>query len=84
MRLSCSSTARTTRKPTKSALVSHQMLCGRCGSSMSQLLSEPRRAALRQAGGSSAQEPPRTTCEKRRSIGRYTGPTVGLSVGNFW
>ena len=29
-----------------SALVSHQMLCGRCGSSLIQVLSEPRRAAL--------------------------------------
>src|SRR6476659_456041 len=43
---SSSSTARTTRKPTQSASVIHQMLCGRCGSRFSQLLLEPRRAAL--------------------------------------
>ena len=32
LRLSCSSSGRTTRKPTNVASVCHQMLCGRCGS----------------------------------------------------
>src|SRR6266436_3698250 len=44
----CSSTARTTRKPTKSASVIHQMLCGRCASWRNQVLSEPRRAPVRE------------------------------------
>src|SRR5262249_59695523 len=80
-KLSCSSTARTTRKPTKSALVSHQMLCGRCGSSLIQLLSEPRRLALRHLSALSAQLPPRATCEKRSAVGSTTGCSVSLSDG---
>src|SRR2546422_7768860 len=43
---SCSSTARTTRKPTNSALVSHQMLCGLCGSRRSQVRSEEHTSEL--------------------------------------
>ena len=60
LRSSCSSTARTTRKPTKSASQTHQMLP--CGSCLFQVGSEPRRAALRQAAARSAHEPPRATC----------------------
>ncbi len=39
----CSSSASTTRKPTTSIRVSHQILCGSCGSCFIQLLSETRR-----------------------------------------
>jgi hypothetical protein len=56
-KFSCSATARTTRKPTKSPSDSHQMLCGSPGSRRFQCLSEPRRAALRHRSGGSAHEP---------------------------
>src|SRR6266566_3687634 len=53
---------RTMRKPTILASVRYQMLLGNCGSCIFQLRSEPSRAPLRKAGGSSSQEPPRTEC----------------------
>src|SRR5262249_49862029 len=77
-----SSTARTTRKPTKSEFVSHQMLCGFCGSSLIQVLSEPLLEALRHSFAFSSHEPPRATCEKRYSVGLFTGHNVALSAGN--
>src|SRR5262249_13468833 len=80
-KLACSSTAQTIRKPTNSALVSHQMLCGRCGSSLIHSLFEPRRAALRHSAAGSFQAPPRATCEKRFSVGSRTGWSVSLSMG---
>src|SRR5262249_34988936 len=81
-KLSCSSTARTMRKPTKSASVSHQMLRGRCGSWAIQANSEVSRAALRQSLASSPHEPPRATRGKIFSAGSTTGDKVGLSSEN--
>src|SRR5262249_17388367 len=82
-RFSCSSTARTTRKPTNSALVSHQMLRGRCGSSLIQDGSERRRTAQRTCPAGSSYEPPRTTCDQRFSVGSSTGDSVNSSAGNL-
>src|SRR5438270_5927333 len=82
-KLSCSSTGLTTRKPTNSASVSHQMLCGRWGSRLIHDLLELRRAALRSSSGLSVQEPPRATCGKRSAFGIATGHRLGLSVGSL-
>src|SRR5262249_34464586 len=82
-KFSCSSTGRTTRRPTNSASVSHQILWGRCGSRLIQLLSDPRRAALRSRFGASIHEPPRATWEKRSPFGIRTGDNVGLSFGRL-
>src|SRR6516225_2068164 len=79
---SSSSTARTTRKPTQSASVIHQMLCGLCGSRLSQVLSEKRRMALRHFSASSFHEPPRSTFGYRSSVGILMGSTNGLSLGS--
>ena len=62
LRRSARRSGRTTRKPTNSASVKYQMLCGICGSCCFQSLFEPRRAALRSCSGSSSHEPPRTAC----------------------
>ena len=50
-RFSCSLNGRTTRKPTNVASVSHQMLCGRCGSCSLQSLFEARRRGAAQRHG---------------------------------
>ena len=84
-RFSCSSTARTMRKPTKSPSVSHQMLCGRCGSWL-----HPARVRRRSAWhcgnpcASSPHEPPRTTFGKRSSPGRITGDQRRLVARKRW
>src|SRR5262245_12723684 len=82
-RFACSSTAQTIRNPTNSALVSHQMLCGRCGTSLIHALFEPRRAALRHSAAGSFHAPPLATCEKRFSVGSNTGCSVSLAVGKL-
>src|SRR5262245_55218205 len=80
-RFFCSSIGRTTRKPTCSALVSHQIDFGACGSSLIQSVVLPTRVAERHLSASSFHEPPRTTCEKRVPVGLFTGCSVGLSLG---
>src|SRR4029079_674360 len=76
LRLSCSSTARTTRNPANRALVCHQMLFGLCGYRRLPRGADPRRAALRASDASSSHEPPRETCGNRWFPGSSTGPTV--------
>ena len=75
---------RQTRKPTVSMNVSHQMLCGSCGSCFIHNLSEPTRAALRRPFASLLKCPPRATCDHLFSVGLKQGRNRKPSVsGNF-
>ena len=78
----CSSSASATRKPTTSIRVSHQRLCGDAGSHFCQLWSDIRRTALRHLSAESAHDPPRTTCDQRRSVGRVTGRRLSGLAAN--
>ncbi len=63
--------------------VSHQMLCGRCGSSLIHVGFDDRRKADRHFSAPSAHEPPRATSGKRFSVGSVTGPSAGLQAGFY-
>src|SRR5262249_55330058 len=77
---SSSSRDRQTRKPTVGKFVSHQMLCGSCGSAFIQLLSDTTRAALRRSFARLLKWPPRATCDHLFSVGRKAGDRTKPSV----